>query len=745
MLKKIVNFSLFLLGVAIFVVPLTTWAEWDDPNSIDFGSSDSTRGAYGNNIYAPPSLFHRQLSDSNINIASSFVAITRRKMLFKETASIDTSILFGMSVGGNKWRSRYTEFEQPQDLTLTEKKYFNIRIKGYGPMEGTKGFIQVQLLDENTGEQEYPPNGTYTQAIELPMDEFGTISIPLDKFKEDGADLSCIKRVAIHYGEETWRIPLNEGGAANISIDKGWFSETLQGEEPKKPSTSKNDENKFGCFISNSLAAAAMPLTEDESPIKTNTSTNVSFEKDSGDSSIEITGSINSDSPNYEDVKKATMMLFYLSLKYDNAIISEKKKIAYEDVEREDVERIERFLGNFSVSYEPDETHPQRFINYTIRYQEDGKEELLFSRNSGKEEIQAPAEYPQGYKVSYIRDNADESNPTIKVNFTTPDGTFQIRQEGKWGNHKYFLKVLKSNTSQQDTDSSIRPPIEEYDPNDINEAPGKQNNLFIEELERDPNDKNVPERPRKLFKLLKSLQNHYYPQPKGSVSAESIEITGVIDSNSPSYDDVADAALMLFYVGSGYLGDSLVYEEEDNKDIEKFLENFTVGHKDVSLPWPATKPGIEYTICYQEKKEKGISLIYNSRKDEIQAPEKYPQGYKISYSLDNTDKSNPTIKVIFTTPDGTFQMRREGSSWKNRKYFLKVLKSNMSPQDTDSSIRPSIEEYDPNDVNEALKKQNHFLDLLEKDPNDTGVPAELRQFYKLFKSRKEYNRPQYLL
>jgi len=54
MLKKVVNLSLFLLGAAMFIVPLTTWAGWDDPNSIDFGSSDSTRGAYGD-IRAPSS------------------------------------------------------------------------------------------------------------------------------------------------------------------------------------------------------------------------------------------------------------------------------------------------------------------------------------------------------------------------------------------------------------------------------------------------------------------------------------------------------------------------------------------------------------------------------------------------------------------------------------------------------------------------------------------------------------------
>lgn len=252
MLKKAINLSLFILMPGIFIVPLTIWAGVYESDFVNFG--DSNIDVFDNNIYAPPSSLYRQLSNPNIAFP-----VIRERLFREEAVSLDTPILFGMYVGGDKWKSRYTEFEQSQDLTLTEKKYFNIKIKGYGHREGTKGFVKIQLLDENTKEQEYPSNGTYAQPIELPIDEFSTISIALDKFKDAGADLSCIKRAVIHYGEEIWRTLLNAGGAANISINKGWFSETPQGEEPQEPPVSKKDDKWYGCFIGSSLTTDTSP------------------------------------------------------------------------------------------------------------------------------------------------------------------------------------------------------------------------------------------------------------------------------------------------------------------------------------------------------------------------------------------------------------------------------------------------------------------------------------------------------
>ncbi|UCD15401.1 MAG: hypothetical protein JSV34_06725, partial [Candidatus Omnitrophota bacterium] len=181
-----------------------------------------------------------------------------RKRLFKEDATKDTAILFSMYAGGYKWASRYTEFDKQQDLT--GKKYLNIRIKGYGSGENRPGFILVQLLDKDTPERMYPPNGTVMQAIEVPKDEVGVISISLDRFKASGADLSRIRRVVIHYGEEAWLVSLNKGGSANITIEKGWFSEEPQGEEPPMPKEEDSENGGF-CFISAISPHPQFPVT----------------------------------------------------------------------------------------------------------------------------------------------------------------------------------------------------------------------------------------------------------------------------------------------------------------------------------------------------------------------------------------------------------------------------------------------------------------------------------------------------
>lgn len=63
MLKKVVNLSLFFLGVSILIIPLTTWA-WDDYR---FDSPDSSIGAYWNPNIPSPSL---DLGVGNLNIDS---------------------------------------------------------------------------------------------------------------------------------------------------------------------------------------------------------------------------------------------------------------------------------------------------------------------------------------------------------------------------------------------------------------------------------------------------------------------------------------------------------------------------------------------------------------------------------------------------------------------------------------------------------------------------------------------------
>ena len=114
------------------------------------------------------------------------------------------------------WRSKAFNFkEEGEDIS----SYSELVIEASGGTEEVN--VKIQLLDSFEPETINTPNGTYRGTYLLPPEpETVEIRIPLSGFEDLGINLTNIKRLTIHYGQQCFGESLNNTNAKQVIIEQ---------------------------------------------------------------------------------------------------------------------------------------------------------------------------------------------------------------------------------------------------------------------------------------------------------------------------------------------------------------------------------------------------------------------------------------------------------------------------------------------------------------------------------------------